>query len=84
MKLHADLTNDDHLETIRKIHDNEGGPRSAYAWAIGREKLERGVHVGRETTYYRDYITYDLDTNDVTDFIIDFYNAYNRRFGMTY
>jgi hypothetical protein len=84
MELRADLTNDDHLETIRKIHDNRGGPRSAYAWAIGREELERGVHFLGETSYFYHYLTEDLDTGKVTDFIIDFYNAYNKRFGITY
>ena len=82
MQIKADLSNDDDLESIRRIHDNEGGPRAAYAWAIGRERETIYSIFSGET--WKDYFTEDLDTDKVTDFIIDFYNAYNKRFGLTY
>ncbi len=69
----VDLTRDSDLESIRFIHDERGGPRAAYAWAIGRVPDWGG-----------DFLTADLDTNAVEDFIIKFYTAYNARFGLTY
>lgn len=74
--VHVDLTRDSDLETLRFIHDERGGPRAAYAWAIGRTPVQ-GV--------FRDeFFTADLDTQLVEDFIIAFYTAYNARFGLTY
>jgi hypothetical protein len=60
---------DQMLEYIHII-EKHGGPRSAYAFFLGR----------------KDYITNtaDLVTADVETFIMDFYHQYNNRFGMTY
>ena len=60
---------DQMLEYIHIIEKHDG-PRSAYAFFLGRE----------------DYIgnTADLVTEDVETFIMDFYHQYNKRFGMTY
>lgn len=72
----VDLTRDSDLESLHFIHEERGGPRAAYAWAIGRIPLH-----GK----YRDeFFTADLDTQKVEDFIIAFYTAYNARFGLTY
>lgn len=72
----VDLTRDSDLENLHFIHEERGGPRAAYAWAIGRIPLH-GM--------YRDeFFTADLDTQKVEDFIIAFYTAYNARFGLTY
>jgi len=70
----VDLSRDSDLESLRFIHDERGGPRSAYAWAIGRTPNQRGMN----------FLTADLDTQKVEDFIIAFYTAYNARFGLTY
>lgn len=63
------MHNDKILEYIRFIEKHDG-PRSAYAFFLGR----------------KDYIndTRDLDTTEVEAFICDFYNQYNNRFGVTY
>jgi hypothetical protein len=70
--IQADLSRDWDLKTIRYFHDSWGGPRSAYAWAIGRAPSGMG------------FLTADLDTQKVEDFIIAFYTAYNAHFGKTY
>ena len=62
---------DQYLDYLQIIHDADtGGPRSALAFFLGR----------------KDYMTNtrDLDTNLVEDFIINFYNQYNSRFGVRY
>lgn len=74
--LRCDLTRDSDLELIRFLHDERGGPRAAYAWAIGRVPT---------CGFFKDeFFTADLDTNAVEDFIIKFYTAFNARFGLTY
>lgn len=76
----VDLTRDSDLETLHFIHDERGGPRAAYAWAIGRIPM-----VPLHGTYRApEFFTADLDTQKVEDFIIAFYTAYNARFGLTY
>lgn len=62
---------DQELDYLQIIMDAPtGGPRSAYAFSLGR----------------KDYMTNtaDLDTNLVEDFSIEFYTEYNRRFGQRY
>lgn len=75
--LTADLTRDSDLQNLRYLHDEGGGPRAAYAWAIGRVPVRSA---------FGDYQfqTADLDTSAVEDFSIKFYTAYNARFGVTY
>ena len=72
----VDLNRDSDLETLHFIHAERGGPRAAYAWAIGR--------VGCYGAYRDQFLTADLDDQKVEDFIIAFYAAYNARFGRTY
>lgn len=72
----VDLTRDSDLENLHFIHDERGGPRAAYAWAIGR--------VPFHGAFRDEFFTADLDTQKVEDFIIAFYTAYNARFGLTY
>lgn len=75
--MQVDLSRDSDLESLCYIHDEGGGPRAAYAWAIGR--------VPQQTLFgEHQFFTADLDTNKVEDFIIAFYTAYNRRFGQRY
>ena len=69
----VDLSSYSALSSLRSIHD-KFGPRSAYAWAIGRPWTEPG---GR-------FLTEDLDTQMVEDFIVNFYTEYNAQFGLTY
>jgi len=62
---------DQTLDYLQIIHDGPGGgPRSAYAFFLGRMDWMTN--------------TSDLKTSDVEDFIINFYSAYNRRFGTRY
>lgn len=72
----VDLTRDSDLESLRFIHDERGGPRAAFAWAIGR--------IPTYGFFKDEFFTADLDTTEVEDFIIKFYGAYNARFGLTY
>ena len=44
------------------------GPRAALAWYLGNDPKD----------------TEKLETNQVEDFIIDFYQQYNRRYGRHY
>lgn len=76
MEPQVDLTRDSDLQALRFAHDERGGPRAAYAWAIGR--------VPCHGPFKDEFFTADLDTNKVEDFIFKFYNAYNQRFGTTY
>lgn len=73
--MQVDLTNDSDLLDVAFIHDNRGGPRAAYAYALGRTSIKY---------VYPLELTADLDTNKVEDFIIGFYTAFNQRFGPTY
>jgi hypothetical protein len=76
----VDLSRDSDLQMLSFIHDERGGPRSAYAWAMGRIPQPNPVN-----PYMGDqFFTADLDTQKVEDFIIAFYTAYNARFGLTY
>jgi hypothetical protein len=62
---------DQELDYLQIIMDAPGGgPRSAYAFHLGR----------------RDYMTNtaDLDTSKVEDFSIAFYTEYNQRRGVRY
>jgi hypothetical protein len=62
---------DKELDYLQIIFDGPcGGPRSAYAFSLGR----------------KDYMTNtaDLDTTEVEDFAIAFYTEYNNRFGRRY
>jgi hypothetical protein len=74
--MRVDLTKDSDLLNVAAIHDNRGGPRAAYAYALGRTSPKYVV--------YPMELTADLDTNEVEDFIIRFYTAFNKRFGPTY
>lgn len=71
-----DLSSDSDLEILHFIHEHRGGPRAAYAWAIGR--------VPFHGPFKDEFFTADLQTQKVEDFILAFYAAYNSRFGMTY
>lgn len=73
--MRVDLTKDSDLLGLAFIHEHLGGPRAAYAYAIGR---------GSPKFVYPEALTADLDTNEVEDFIIKFYTAFNKRFGPTY
>lgn len=74
----VDMTRDSDLHNLRWIHDECGGPRAAYAWAIGRIPLQGPLSTD---TQFR---TADLDASKVEDFIFKFYAAYNARFGAHY
>lgn len=76
MAFELDLSCSDCLGALRFVHDKRGGPRAAYAMAIGRVP-EHGL-------FKDEFFTADLETNAVEDFIFGFYNAYNARFGRTY
>jgi len=69
MNLEVPKFDDQMLDHLQMVHDL-GGPRSAYAFFLGRP----------------DYVhnTVDLDTNLVEIFIMGFYNQYNSRFGIRY
>lgn len=57
------------LLDIARMHDDWAfGPRRAYAHYIGRNPDD----------------TADLSTEDVEDFIIQFYTQFNAEFGLTY
>lgn len=71
------LNRDSDLQTMRYIHDERGGPRAVYAWAIGRSMMPNAFGDF-------EFFTADLDTNAVEDFSAKFYTAYNARFGLTY
>lgn len=72
----VDLTRDSDLQNLRFIHDERGGPRAAFAWAIGRTPTHG--------TFRDEFQTADLDTSAVEAFTMKFYTAYNARFGLTY
>jgi hypothetical protein len=61
---------DDQMLDYLQIEHDHGGPRSAYAFFLGRPDYTTN--------------TADLDTREVEDFIISFYTQYNRRFGTRY
>jgi len=58
------------LDHLQIITDVGGGPRSAYAFYLGRPDYTEN--------------TADLNTTDVEDFIMNFYHQYNARFGVRY
>lgn len=60
---------DPELENIFRIHEISG-PRAAYAYHVLPEEI---MNEGMK-----------LDTNDVEDFIIQFYSQYNNRIGPTF
>ena len=59
------------LIDLQRVHDNLGGPRSALAYYQGQD-----IFSNRNTTH--------LVTEDVEDFIIEFYTQYNRRISRRY